>query len=673
MWQARFNRQQCWRIDPLERRVLLAAQLVADLIPGPAGGMQQSQLYDVGGTLFFTATRQGKSSLWRTDGTAAGTRVLAPINSPEGWYRAAVGNTLYFLNGDAAHGDELWKSDGTPAGTVLVKDIAPGSTASHPRDLTSYRGRVYFTAGDQFGRGLWVSDGTAAGTRPVMYDGGIAALCVAGDKLYLLRSKGFSPAGWELWCGDGTSAGTSLVKDMPLPLVGNAVPNAPEQLTAVGDDLFFVAPDPTHGRELWRSDGTPAGTHMVADLLPGPGDSFPSYLTDLNGRLLFAAGHGRTEGVEPWISDGTAAGTRLIKDIAPEYAWSYPASFTVLADRAYFRATDFSRGYELWRTDGTAAGTTLVRDLNPGAADSMPADLTVLGDSVYFSIYDPLRGGTLWKTNGRGTDFVLDLSPATVDFRRPMLLTTSGDAIYFTADDGVHGVELWRYDEDLPVATLAGGQLTVRGTTAADRIALDYAAGTLRATMNGRVQSWPAAQVSRVRVDALDGADVVDCDALAVPATVNAGIGNDTITGGDSADFLRGEGGNDLIRGGRGNDRIEGNSGHDYLIGGGSRDVLAGGSGNDRIEGNSGDDYLYGDAGDDALWGGSGDDFLHGGTERDTLTGEAGSDVLFGAAGDDRLLAWDGISDILDGGDGFDSARVDPLLDVWASVERLLA
>ena len=43
----------------------------------------------------------------------------------------------------------------------------------------------------------------------------------------------------------------------------------PRNLTNVNGTLFFTADDGTNGRELWKSDGTAAGTVLVKDISPG--------------------------------------------------------------------------------------------------------------------------------------------------------------------------------------------------------------------------------------------------------------------------------------------------------------------------------------------------------------------------------------------------------------------
>src|ERR1043166_7301895 len=171
------------------------------------------------------------------------------------------GDELFFAGEDPVHGSELWKSDGTPEGTVLVKDIFAGTGSGSPQKFTPFNGALYF-----FG-----NHGTT---------------------------------GLELWKTDGTAEGTVMIKDI---WVGRRPSvNVNSSLVRVGGALFFDASDGVTGDELWTSDGTAAGTMLVKDLTPVgtiPDDSLPTSLTDLSGKLLFAARGPAFDG-ELYISDG---------------------------------------------------------------------------------------------------------------------------------------------------------------------------------------------------------------------------------------------------------------------------------------------------------------------------------------------------------------------------------
>ena len=356
----------------------------------------------------------------------------------------AIGSTAYFTADDGVHGVELWKSDGTAAGTTLVKEIYPGSYGSGPTYLTNVNGTLFFRAGP--GSQLWKSDGTEAGTTMV------SSLALYPSKPINVNGTLFFAAddanGRELWKSDGTEAGTTLVKDIyPGDSCNFAYygyycsPNGsfPSDLTNVNGMLFFSADDGTDGRELWKSDGTAAGTTLVTDLYPG-GSSYPRLLTNVNGTLFFKATDA-TNGRELWRSDGTAAGTTLVKDIGSGALGSSPYALGNVNGMLFFSASDSTNGRELWTSDGTAAGTILVKDINPGSASSSPTSLTNVNGTLFFTANDG-TSTKLWQSDGTpaGTVLVANLSASN--------LTNVNGTLFFAADDGIHGMELWTLVND---------------------------------------------------------------------------------------------------------------------------------------------------------------------------------------------------------------------------------
>jgi ELWxxDGT repeat protein len=97
---------------------------------------------------------------------------------------------------------------------------------------------------------------------------------------------------------------------------GSASSAALSGFVEVNGVSYFRANDGVHGTELWRSNGTAAGTFLVQDIIPGSASSVPDNLTNVNGTLFFTANDGRLHR-ELWRSNGTAAGTALVKDFTP--------------------------------------------------------------------------------------------------------------------------------------------------------------------------------------------------------------------------------------------------------------------------------------------------------------------------------------------------------------------
>ena len=150
---------------------------------------------------------------------------------------------------------------------------------------------------------------------------------------------------------------------LSLLMLGPAALRAAESGVALGNVLYFSGSDPAHGAELWRSDGTVAGTRLLADLHPGRAGSEPRDFTVFQGRLWFTADDG-VHGREIWSTDGTAAGTRLLSDICPGSCsqLAYDPNLVPSGNRLFFLLGQFW-DFRLWSTDGTAGGTAQIQTL----------------------------------------------------------------------------------------------------------------------------------------------------------------------------------------------------------------------------------------------------------------------------------------------------------------------
>ncbi|BAY21063.1 hypothetical protein NIES2100_08080 [Calothrix sp. NIES-2100] len=251
-----------------------------------------------------------------------------------------------------------------------------------------------------------------------------------------------SNGGTELWKSDGTEAGTVRVKD----IFAGIESSNPQSLTNVNGTLYFVAYDSSGGAELWKSDGTEAGTVRVRDIFAGSGSSNPYNLTNVNGTLYFVATDGNGDS-ELWKSDGTSAGTVIVKDIFAGTSSSNPQNLTNINGTLYFSATDSTGGTELWKSDGTSAGTVRVKDIFAGTGSSNPQNLTDVNGTLYFVATDSNGDTELWKSDGTsaGTVIVKDIFAGTGS-SNPQNLTNVNGTLYFSATDSTGGTELWKSD-----------------------------------------------------------------------------------------------------------------------------------------------------------------------------------------------------------------------------------
>ncbi len=276
------NGVELWRSDGTSA----GTTMVIDL--NPSGDSYPCDLAVFGGQLYFGAVDGGGGGLWRTDGSAAGTELVAVTGPGTSWEPSNLtvsGAQLFFVANDGTTGDEIWRSDGTAAGTELVADGNPGSQGSRPRDLVPAAGLLFFSADDGVhGRELWRTDGTPAGTVLVgdMLSGPddsdakpIAEL--AGGLVFNVR--------WPddaLYHTDGTPGAITPVLQADFINVSRFSP-------VWNEHLYFVARDGLTGAEdLWRTDGTAAGTENL-QLEPGDWGSDPKDLVAGPERLYLSA------------------------------------------------------------------------------------------------------------------------------------------------------------------------------------------------------------------------------------------------------------------------------------------------------------------------------------------------------------------------------------------------
>ena len=128
---------------PPEGTPVTAAAMVKDF---DAMGGSLIDMVDVDGRAFFVGrTAEHGEELWTSDGTTEGTRLVEDIWAGPANYHAypvtgvgvlglddgrstVIDDILYFVAADGVHGGTLWRSDGTAAGTRMVKDVVPDST-----------------------------------------------------------------------------------------------------------------------------------------------------------------------------------------------------------------------------------------------------------------------------------------------------------------------------------------------------------------------------------------------------------------------------------------------------------------------------------------------------------------------------------------------------------------
>jgi ELWxxDGT repeat protein len=351
----------------------------------------------------------------------------------------------------------------TPKSSVptIIRDINFGSSGSNPANLTDVGGLAYFSAdGEGTDKSLWVTDGTLDKTTKLKdFSGTLSKFTNVDGTLYFVADDG--EHGSELWRSDGTTAGTKLVKDINL---GTKDSN-PDQLTTVGNRLYFLASDGTLGlqSELFRASIDAQGNDVV-EKIQDPAQKLESFtavnLTGIDNTLYFSASHVDL-GDELWqiIDTPDTAGTPRVIDLALGEDSSTPGNFTKVGN-SVFMSADVKIGVtsqrELIRLNNpTGASPTFdVFNMNGNINGGDPDNLVNVNGDLFFAAkgFDTNSnnvGKELWKLASAETTTTATAPTVVQDINAgsggstPHQIVFLGGYLFYLANDGT-GESIWR-------------------------------------------------------------------------------------------------------------------------------------------------------------------------------------------------------------------------------------
>lgn len=323
------------------------------------------------------------------------------------------------------------------------------SAESEPENFNKVGDNVYFIADDgTHGRELWITDGSLSGTRMVKNIREFSSSAFSlnnidkytsiGNIFYFIAQD--DQSGKQLWRTDGTEAGTSKVKNESESMSTYKI-----DMVTLGNKIIYNFKTYSFGEELWVSDGTEAGTHLLKDIRPGSNDANPNSMFLFNNHVYFVANDG-VNGSQLWKTDGTEAGTQIAFNVSGISVSQQ--DFLELNGKFYFSAYESTMGGELWSSDGTTAGTQLVKEIYPGYQSGVSfLEGQVIGSQLLFKGNDAAHGNEIWRTDGTsaGTFIVKDINGnvgGSLGYNSPFV-SFDGN-MYFIADDEINGSEVWK-------------------------------------------------------------------------------------------------------------------------------------------------------------------------------------------------------------------------------------
>jgi ELWxxDGT repeat protein len=387
----------------------------------------------------------------------------------------------------------VYRSDGTLQGTALLYSPSVKKNTAFRilnRFIRSSQGGIFFSAySSRLGTPVLDYTGYYYKTNPV--SGASVLLKSGGSFQHLTDLNGtmvcfewnwpWANTGYcKLYRSNGTSKGTKAYYDMPMNAIvtPQPYPGTPHVYSdgwlrkyVGGNNLFFEFNEGTAGSELWKTDGTAAGTMRVTDINPGTGHSSPTMFAVMGEYLYFSANDG-AHGWQIWRYPVAGSGTaERVTDINGTYGGADPMWLTNLNGTLLFSAYMEDSGRELWKSNGLPLGGgavySRVSDIYPGPGSSNPnyaeyrvngvntvdtdekyrMNMAVLNGWVYFPADDG-NGYALWRSDGTSVEKLGSVNPFRLTPMSWIENNHQRNLLFFIAWSDAAGYELWKFDPD---------------------------------------------------------------------------------------------------------------------------------------------------------------------------------------------------------------------------------
>jgi ELWxxDGT repeat protein len=408
-----------------------------------------------GDKIYFAATdSNGAPTLWITDGTSGNTVEVSTINVLNTDFSTfkTIGDYFYFHNFESVqrYGPQLSRTDGTTTEQIaLQQDI---------RALDIVDSKLLYAAMTSFAapNGNWeyFSYDTVTEITTSLFDAGASNQADIFEEHGVLNSFAYfahNPVFVNtLYRADGVNPAEAVKTSIPGSLFG--LDNIMRDFTKVGSLLYFV----TQNNQLWKTDGTDAGTLLVKEFSGGNVGTVSGYETinnmiEFNNELYFVASDG-VNGRELWRSAGTDATTVQISNLDATATDSNPQNFTVFNNVLYFFCSGNVNTNGLWTTDGTTAtrlsnlevGRDIYRAGVLGEPEWRPVVVDALNLMFFVASDDGAGREELWSTDGITTQKVVDTRTgfgAAIDLLKP-----GNGYLIFSGIDDDNRAKLWRTD-----------------------------------------------------------------------------------------------------------------------------------------------------------------------------------------------------------------------------------